>query len=483
MSFQVKKIGKTEGKEKQQMFSFPEHKKNYFKKFIPYFSFKKLLEKKKKWHWYIAIPLLTFAIFLISNFVLAVYDKTAESNFTHRVFQPVLSNLLRDSHGFINILIVGQGGAGHDGGDLADTIMIASLDSNNKTVSMLSIPRDFWVNAPNYGSSRINEMYRNTKKKLERDFNMSPESIEEESMKVLMNQVEKIVDIQIPYYARIDFHGFKEIIDGLGGIEINNEKDIYDPAYPDGNWGYEIFQLKKGIQILDGATALKYARSRHGNSDFDRAARQQQVIQAMKEKATSLGVLTSPRKIKNLMEVVQKNFKTNLNTSELMTIAFLGKSIEKDKMNSGVLNNDWSSRGGLLANPPRASYGGASVLIPYAGPNNYNQIHAFSHLLFEHRDLQSFRFEVLNGTMRGGLGAKASERLERYGIPTYSVGNTPEGQPEVEQSELWVYTNFESFESALPLLQQIFPVKLVNKTGYYEVTDVTASFIIGKDFK
>ncbi len=108
---------------------------------------------------------------------------------------------------------------------------------------------------------------------------------------------------------------------------MNVEEDLVDKEYPDNNWGYMTFSIKKGQQTLDGATALKYARSRHSTSDFDRSHRQQLVIKAIKDKLFSLDILTSPTKIKSLYYAIVSHIKTDLTMGQLASLALFGKDI------------------------------------------------------------------------------------------------------------------------------------------------------------
>lgn len=472
MDFETKKIGNSP---QQGMLNLEERKEKKF-------GFGRKLKKFGKWHYIVLLPIFAICISLVFYVLYSVYAYSSDKSFMEKIFQPVMSSVEKDANGLVNVLIIGQGGGGHDGPELTDTMIVASIDLEKKNVVMLSVPRDFWVETKQFGGSRINEVYRNVKNYLETRFDTSEDIAHEEAMRLLISELENVVNISIPYYARIDFDGFTKLIDKLGGIEVEVEKNIYDETYPDGNWGYELFELKKGIQLLNGETALKYSRSRHGSSDFDRAKRQQQVIQAAKDKALSLGVLTSPRKITQLYGVINEHFYTNFSLKELLSLAIVGAQFERSSLSSSVLNDDWNSRGGFLGTPPRADYGGAYVLIPYSGFENFERIHIFTKLLFQFRNIQFSNFEVLNGTQRSGLATRAAQRLERYGFTVASIANTPKGE-NYEQSELWLYDANSSILEALPLIQEIFPVKIIDKVGYYEETDVAATFVIGKDYK
>jgi LCP family protein required for cell wall assembly len=467
MNFTKKKIGSN----LQTNLSF-KNRKPVFKKKPKNFKFKKK-------HLFL-LPIFLCALVLVFYTFNKTYNYFSDKSFLESIFSPVLKNLEKDEKGLINILLLGNGGGNHDGADLTDTMIIASLNPQTKNVVMLSVPRDFWVNTKRFGSSRINEIYRNTKLRLINNYNFKEDSARKEAIRILKEKISEITKIKIPYYAQINFYGFIELIDALGGITVNVEKKIYDENYPDFNWGTELFELNKGIQKLDGETALKFARSRHNTSDFDRAKRQQKIINASKEKALGLGVLSSPQKLYSLYEVFEKNFKTNFNKKELISLALLSKDINTSAIENSVLNDNWQTEGGFLGVPPRKDYGGAYVLIPYSGETNYERIQIYTKLYFYYRHLLNKKFEVLNSTYYRGLGSKSANRLERYGFDIVSIDNYEE---ELKESELWIYQNFNEFKKIEPLLDKIFPIKLVDKSNYYEETDIIGTFIIGKNYK
>ena len=139
--------------------------------------------------------------------------------------------------------------------------------------------------------------------------------------------------IPIHYWVKIDFDGFKDLVDAIGGIDINVEKAIYDPNYPkDGTYLYEPFSISAGQQHLDGNTSLKYARSRYTTSDFDRADRQQQIIYAIKEKALQTETILNREKISQILESLKNNIETNITIKELLTLGSLAGDYSSDKI-------------------------------------------------------------------------------------------------------------------------------------------------------
>ena len=103
----------------------------------------------------------------------------------------------------------------------------------------------------------------------------------------MSEQLTKITGLTIPYYVLLDFQGFEDIINTLGGVDINVAKPLTDTTYPDRQRGIMTFKVNSGMNHFSGETALMYARSRHSTSDFDRSLRQQQIVQAVIAKVKS----------------------------------------------------------------------------------------------------------------------------------------------------------------------------------------------------
>lgn len=176
------------------------------------------------------------------------------------------------------ILLTGRGGGNHDAPDLTDTIILLGIHPESETFTLLSIPRDLYVNYP--GTSR--------KGKINRIYEFFLSLGKDSAISKLKSKVTEITGKDIDYYVNIDFQGFIEVVDLLGGVEITLENNFVDYEYPDGNLGYKTFVLRKGTWTLDGEVALMYARSRHSTSDFDRSLRQQQIISSLREKVSNL---------------------------------------------------------------------------------------------------------------------------------------------------------------------------------------------------
>jgi LCP family protein required for cell wall assembly len=344
------------------------------------------------------------SISLLLILILGIYIFVQSLDFSAIVFS-FGKTLQTDTSGKTNFLLVGVGGEGHDGANLTDTIIVASIDYKNKIVPMLSIPRDFYIESNKIGNQRINSVYYFSKAKFG----------DKEGMYHLKETLEQITGLKIQYYVKVDFGGFEQIVDSIDGVDLEVENAIYDPYYPKGETiYYETFQISKGMQHLDGKTALKYARSRKTTSDFDRARRQQQLLYAIKDKAFSLNILTNPGKIKALYDSVADSIETNLTLTEIIELGKFSKEFNKDDVFPLVINDNPADCGGLVYTPVREYFGGASVLLP-AG-NNYDYINLFVDKTFNNINAvtQKEEIQVLNGTKTPGLALTTLEVLNRF---------------------------------------------------------------------
>lgn len=270
------------------------------------------------------------------------------------------SPLKGEKEGRINILLLGKGGAEHEGGDLTDTIVLASLKPQTKEAVLLSIPRDLYVrNHDSEYYSKINAL------KLYGD--------QEENgsgLPLLKKTVANITGLPIHYYILLDFEGFKQIIDGLGGISLYIEKDIFDPSFPGPGYSFETFSLEKGWHWLDGEKTLKYVRSRHSpGGDFNRTRRQQQVLEAIRLKVFSLRGLLDIRTLYKILSALEGHLETDIKIYEVKRFYEIAKGIDPTRIINEVIE---SGENGLLEQKEISS--GGSVLIPKKGIDDFSQI-------------------------------------------------------------------------------------------------------------
>ena len=172
----------------------------------------------------------------------------------------------------------------------------------------------------------------------------------------------------VDYFFVMDFAGFESVVDALGGITVEVPKDFYDPRYPGKNYSYETFQLKKGWQRLDGSTALKYVRERHDDpeGDFGRAKRQQQVLQAIKEKAYSPGTYLNFFRINSLFESVAENVETDVTLLEMQSFYELSKTLDTAHVTTQVIDA-WKPESLLRVDHLMLGGVRAFILVPRTG--------------------------------------------------------------------------------------------------------------------
>lgn len=329
----------------------------------------------------------------------------------------VEKTLSGESEGRVNILLIGMRGEGVEGGGLlADTIMVLSIhpksgEGDMSKASLISIPRDLYVKVPNRDEHRkINAVYA-----LGEEREHGGGGIED-----MREIVGEVTGLDIPYAVTINFQGFKDLVNAIGGINVHLDQPFEEGmqfrglekrcdgityTVPTGNYEEKRIQRKNGTyyanpkryplcfekmtpqataelecggnfilpagdNLLDGEKALCYARARYTSSDFDRARRQQEVIKLIKEKALSLGTLTDFSKVSAMLDSLGNNVTTNLEAWEMKRFLDLYQTAgDAGSINQKVLEN---SEEGLLYNPPQTKETGY-ILLPIG--DNYDRIH------------------------------------------------------------------------------------------------------------
>ncbi len=244
------------------------------------------------------------------------------------------TRLKGEEDGRVNILISGV----DEAAKLSDTLMIISLDTNHEEkadyrAAIISIPRDLYVQIPPFGGNKINAAYSLGE--------VPANEVQGGGLALIKETVEDIFDIPVHYQMAVDFQAFEDIVNTVGGITIDVPKDIYDANYPtpSGN-GQQLVQFKAGKQKMDGASALKYARSRQSTSDFDRSARQQQVMLAVKDKVLSPEFALDQSKIRSFISALQEHIKIDMTTPEILRSVEIGQAIPDQNIKRHVLDNE-----------------------------------------------------------------------------------------------------------------------------------------------
>jgi LCP family protein required for cell wall assembly len=261
--------------------------------------------------------------------------------------------------GRVNIVMVGIGGDNHPGSQLTDSIQVLSIDTINKKMALTSIPRDLMVPVTGYGRMKMNAVYETGETK--KVGGGGP---------LLKETVSSVLGVSISNYVLIDFEGAKSLVDTLGGITVTVPQAIYDGEYPaDTGDGFKPFSISAGVHDMNGDTALRYARSRHSTSDFDRSKRQQIILEAIKQKALSLGVLANPIKVNSLITVLGKHLKTDLQTNDITAIL----SLYKELTTSGNNTLSTDPQQGLLTDGSDSVLG--YICYPVLGYDMFSDIH------------------------------------------------------------------------------------------------------------
>lgn len=266
---------------------------------------------------------------------------------------------LKVIEGRTNILLLGVAGGTHDGSDLTDTILVLSFHRKSETLSMISLPRDLWSDTL---KDKINSAYHYGEMKKKGGGLILSKAI-----------VSDMIGLPIDYSLVFDFSRFVDIINLVGGVTVNVPKAFTDSEFPipgrendecnqdpEYRCRYEALHFDAGTQVMDGARALKYVRSRHAEgdegSDFARSKRQQEVLLALKSKITSNDVIRNPKIIGNLYDAFQEATDTDMNIGELLTVGKLFVQTPQDHVRRISLEDE-------LYTPPSAWYG-RYVLLP-----------------------------------------------------------------------------------------------------------------------
>ena len=205
-----------------------------------------------------------------------------------------------------------------DGGDQnADVIIIAHVDLVNRKVAAVSIPRDLLVDIPGVGQDKINSAYNYGVK-------ADPTS-KVAGVAMMRDTVESVFGVYIDGYIMVDFNGFTNVIDAMGGVVVDVPSQIVDDQYPTENYGTEVVRFMPGRQLMDGDRALKYVRTRHQDSDDGRRERQLQVLRALFEQAKSFDSLTNGFEI---VTALGGSVQTSFYLDQQLTLAQLGYSMD-----------------------------------------------------------------------------------------------------------------------------------------------------------
>lgn len=319
--------------------------------------------------------------------------------------QPTIdSQILNNGEETVNFLLIGSDQR-HGASFRTDTMIVAILRPNEGQVSLISIPRDLWVSIPTEGNQRINTAYENG------ELNGYPGG----GAALLKDTIQYNLGIRIDHTALVDFDGFRQIVDTLGGVDVPvscpyTDWRLIDPTFnPELEDNWNLYTVSPGVIHMDGDLALWYARSRQKSSDFDRGRRSQEVLRALFNHALQTNTLT---RIPELYSNFKDSVDTDLGLGDLLQL-----SLYAPKMTNADIRS-------YYIRPPYVDSWitdqGAYVLLP-------NQ-ELLSQLLTEALsastktvERQAIKIDVMNGTSVAGYETLASNRLNYAGYETHII--------------------------------------------------------------
>jgi LCP family protein required for cell wall assembly len=354
---------------------------------------------------------------------------------------------------------------------------------------MFSIPRDLYVEYYNWKEGKINKIYALTRAKT---WNIR------DWIDALKYNIELLTNEKIDYYINIDFNWFVKFVDAIGGVKITVPKKFIDTKFPDNNWGYRTFSIKKWTWIFDWETALSYARSRHSTNDFNRSLRQQQIIKSIKNKLSEWWFFSKIVKGKKLYNIFNKYIDTDINAIESINIFNEIKNNNYKTLSSNLNDScfEWDpycEKGWFLYTPEREIYGWASVLLVWGSNiikiNNYDKIEKYLFLVFKNPRIykENIVISVLNSTRISLLAWNLWSKLRKYwiNIPENKFSITSLRSKTFEKSTIYYKKEIANSETIKFLKKNMWVFKFVEveKLGYSLDVNSKIEIIIGKDYK
>lgn len=376
----------------------------------------------------------------------------------------------------VNVLIMGiDQRPGEEGAFRTDTMLVLTLDPVSRTAGMLSIPRDLWVEIPGYGLGRINTAH------VLGQLNNHPGG----GPGLAVETVESNVGVRIHHHVRVDFNAFVELVDRIGGIDITVEEEIHDPKYPSHDpadpYGYDPLHIEAGQHHFDGQMALRYARTRHSSGgDFDRAERQQEVIEAVFQKVTRLDMLpTLLAQSPQMWRTFQDSVDTDLTLDQVIALARLASEVDWEDVETGVIDERYT----LFYETDD----GQQVLVPLRDKMRELRDDLFTTETSSNAEEseetsppedKGATIEVLNGTLVPGLAADVAERLRRENLEVLQTGNAD--RQNVEESLIVAHTNNTHTAQYIAQLLELPDSSVVE--GYEPRADYDITVVLGADY-
>ena len=365
----------------------------------------------------------------------------------------------------LNILLIGSDQRPNEGTYNTDTLIVVSIDPTTKQVAMFSLPRDSsdlplppgtpLSNA--YGGiypNKINSLFTAVKNRGD----LVPGNNRTRGYNALKSVLGNLYRLDIKYFVEVNFQGFRQVVDAVGGVTINVQVPVIDDSYPADSGRHARIYIPAGIQHMTGSQALVYARSRHGSDDFDRGFRQQRVLTSLREQANIPNLV--PR-IPELVAAFKQTVKTDIPQSELAKLAGLAGSVDSRNIRSYVFSYP---RYGTQTGPDAPIY----KYLPDVDKIRSAVVNAFKvpSDLEETRDAlgaETGSIWVLNGNGKAGQAAEIAGYLEYYGLTASAPTSRPD-QTGLATTRIVVYNGAETrLTETIAFLESKFKVTVVTK--------------------
>ncbi len=416
------------------------------------------------------ILILIILLVIVGGYFTYRFFNATGKLFKGNVLSAILSQgkeLKVDAQGRSNILLFGtsEDDPQHDGANLTDSIMVASVDQKKKNVYLISIPRDLWVK---YGKAclsgyegKINEVYT-----CGGGETANPD--DQAGQTAFRTKISEVTGLDVQYSVHVNYTVLREAVNAVGGITVNidsgDPRGILDRNF-DWRCNYKCYYVKypNGPVNLDGDHALALARARGAagegttyglpNANFDREKYQQKILIALKDKATSAGTLANPVAIDKLLSALGNNVRTNFDAEEIKTLIGTAKDIKTNDIVSIPLDDKDEP---LVTT---GNVGGASIVRPVDGLFDYDGLHSHIKALVsgDAALLEKAKVDVLNASGQAGAAQTKADKVTATGIVVEVIGNAPES---LNTAPIRIYDLSEGKKPAtLKKLEMLFGTK------------------------
>ena len=363
----------------------------------------------------------------------------------------------------LNILLIGSDE--QRGGHNTDTMITVSIDPVTKQVAMFSLPRDT-VDVPvppgpaqrvwgrDYGQ-KINSFFANNRRRSD----LWPGNDRTRGYNALKSILGELYDLKIRYFVEVNFDGFKKVVDAVGGVTINVQVPVSDDEFPGTTGRTQRLYIPSGLQHMDGEQALRYARSRHTSTDFDRGARQQRVLLSLRQQADPQTLIP---KLPALVAALKSTVRTDIPVGQLDELLGLASQVDTANIRSYVFAPP------LYSQDTCADARGC-IVVPNISRIKQAVKNAFSVDPRDEALRQSLASEgghlwVLNGTSDSSRGPALASYLEYRGL----AASAPRGRPKGSVPANTVITVYngaeEKLAATIAYLEKTFDVQVKTKT-------------------